>query len=291
MKKILPKILACLFVFIATFGFSINAFASNHIVQFSGTSYNGYSIIRSGPGTSYSKLGTISPNTRLNFIGYEDNGTSVLDVWTNKPDKKWFKFKFNGIDGWIASALVYGNPPTPTPQQTSANTQSTQNSVNLNVPLYLQNQSPIVNITGINQGCTLASSAMLYDYNNANKSYNNTALLKSWWTSKGMNWSGAKLKVLVNPESINNFNNTGLQTIYSNLNSGKPVILYLTDGQYPHAVVVYGYQNINNSSKDITRDKFLIRDPLNKYTKLDQFLSNSSYVNKNTRYRIFGYSK
>ena len=288
MKKILPKILACLFVFIAAFGFSIKAFASEYTVQFSGTSYNGYSIIRSGPSTSYSRLGTISPNTCLNFIGYEDNGTSVVDVWTNKPDKRWFKFKFNGTNGWIASALVYGNPP---PQQTSVNTQSAQNSVNLNVPLYLQNKSPIVNITGINQGCTLASSSMVYDYNNANKSYNNTALLRSWWTSVGMNWSSAKMKVLVNPESINNFNNTGLQTIYSNLNSGKPVILYLTNGPIPHAVVVYGYQNINNSSKDITRDKFLIRDPLNKYTKLDQLLSNSSYVNQNTKYRIFGYSK
>lgn len=88
---------------------------------------------------------------------------------------------------------------------------------------------------------------MLYDYyNSTNKSYKNYNLLSSWWINNvGMNWNSAKAKKLTNWKSVGNFDNNGLKRIYSELNSGNPVILYLTRDKCPHDVVVYGYENIN----------------------------------------------
>jgi len=42
------------------------------------------------------------------FSGYE-MGQAVNDAWTNQPDSRWFKL--SDRSGWVASAVINGNPP------------------------------------------------------------------------------------------------------------------------------------------------------------------------------------
>jgi uncharacterized protein YraI len=86
----------------------------------------GAADVRGGPGSNYGLMGRLQAGTSLTFIGWRE-GEPVRDAWTGKPDNRWFVFRTNsGQLGYVASGLVYGNPPqSPTtgpqdPQQGAA---------------------------------------------------------------------------------------------------------------------------------------------------------------------------
>lgn len=66
--------------------------------------------LRSNTTTSAGVLATIPPNTTLTFVAWA-YGQSVNDMWTNQPDSRWFRVTYQGKTGWVASAVIYGNPP------------------------------------------------------------------------------------------------------------------------------------------------------------------------------------
>lgn len=66
--------------------------------------------MRANPSTSASVLLTIPANTMLSFSGWT-YGTSVSDLWTGSADQRWFRVTYQGRTGWVASGVIYGNPP------------------------------------------------------------------------------------------------------------------------------------------------------------------------------------
>jgi uncharacterized protein with LGFP repeats len=62
--------------------------------------------IRSGPGTSYGVVDSISSGT-LSFDGWKA-GTSHYDQEAGQYDNRWFRIQ--GTDKWVASAYINGNP-------------------------------------------------------------------------------------------------------------------------------------------------------------------------------------
>ncbi|MFH7242374.1 MAG: SH3 domain-containing protein [Spirulina sp.] len=70
--------------------------------------------LRANPTTSAGVLATIPPNTMLTFSGWT-YGASVTDIWTGRADQRWFRVTYQGRTGWVASGVIYGNPPNSTP--------------------------------------------------------------------------------------------------------------------------------------------------------------------------------
>lgn len=66
--------------------------------------------LRSGTTTSAQILIAIPPNTRLTFSGWA-YGSPVRDLWTGNQDYRWFRVTYRGKTGWVASGVIYGNPP------------------------------------------------------------------------------------------------------------------------------------------------------------------------------------
>jgi murein DD-endopeptidase MepM/ murein hydrolase activator NlpD len=63
--------------------------------------------IRSGPGTSYGVVNSISSGGTLSFDGWKV-GTSHYDQEAGRYDNRWFRIQ--GTDNWVASAYIYGGP-------------------------------------------------------------------------------------------------------------------------------------------------------------------------------------
>lgn len=70
--------------------------------------------VRSNTTTSASIVTTIPANTSLTFSGWA-YGSPVTDLWTGKTDYRWFRVTRNvggrNVTGWVASGVIYGNPP------------------------------------------------------------------------------------------------------------------------------------------------------------------------------------
>lgn len=67
--------------------------------------------MRSNTTTSASILATIPPNTALTLTGWA-YGQGITDIWTGKVDYRWFRVNYGGRTGWVASGVIYGNPPS-----------------------------------------------------------------------------------------------------------------------------------------------------------------------------------
>jgi hypothetical protein len=67
-------------------------------------------MLRAGTSTSSSVLNQIPPNTSLRFTGWT-YGQGIRDIWTGNMDYRWFRVTYNGLTGWVASGVIYGNPP------------------------------------------------------------------------------------------------------------------------------------------------------------------------------------
>jgi len=85
-------------------------------VNFSGIAASSGVNIRSAPSLSASIIGRLQPNQSVSFNGWT-YGDVVTDIWLGTPDARWFRLsnKVNGQDGWVSSAVIYGNPPNSTP--------------------------------------------------------------------------------------------------------------------------------------------------------------------------------
>jgi len=69
----------------------------------------GTANVRSGPGLGYAVIRQVPANTTVRFAGWT-TGDSVRDAWTGRPDNRWFVYWTGDSWGYLASALVYGNP-------------------------------------------------------------------------------------------------------------------------------------------------------------------------------------
>jgi hypothetical protein len=66
--------------------------------------------VRSNTTTSASILTTIPANTALTFSGWA-YGQGITDIWSGGTDYRWFRVTYGGKTGWVASGVIYGNPP------------------------------------------------------------------------------------------------------------------------------------------------------------------------------------
>jgi Peptidase family M23 len=65
--------------------------------------------VRADKTTASPSIGKKLAGQVLSFEAWED-GQTLNDAWTAKPDSKWFKLK--GEPGWVASAVIPGYPPS-----------------------------------------------------------------------------------------------------------------------------------------------------------------------------------
>jgi hypothetical protein len=86
-------------------GTSNNIFNS---VNFTGTTSNYRTNVRSGASTNSSLVGYINLNTRVSFSGWI-YGDAVNDLWTGRPDRRWYRIA--GTNYYVSSATINGNAP------------------------------------------------------------------------------------------------------------------------------------------------------------------------------------
>ena len=79
-------------------------------VFFSGTVQVDDAHVRGGPGTGFPVLRGVTHGTALGFDGYT-YAEAVSDPVAQQPDTRWFHIDQAHGYGWIASAMVDGNPP------------------------------------------------------------------------------------------------------------------------------------------------------------------------------------
>lgn len=82
--------------------------------SFSGTVQVADAHVRGGPGTGFNVLRDVTNGTPLGFDGFT-YGEAVWDPVANQNDTRWFHVDAAHGYGWIASALVDGNPPNSHP--------------------------------------------------------------------------------------------------------------------------------------------------------------------------------
>jgi surface antigen len=68
--------------------------------------------VRSGPGTSFSRVGSRAYNSSITFDGWT-YGERITDIALGTPDERWYRIA--GTNQWIASAIIDGNAPGSTP--------------------------------------------------------------------------------------------------------------------------------------------------------------------------------
>ncbi len=85
-------------------------------VDFSGKAAPSGVNIRSAPSLSAPVIGRLKPNQTVSFNAWT-YGDVVTDIWLGTPDARWFRLKnqVKGQDAWVASGVIYGNPPNSKP--------------------------------------------------------------------------------------------------------------------------------------------------------------------------------
>lgn len=197
--------------------------------------------VRSGAGTSYSRIGSLS------------NGSSVFILSTAG---NWHKILYGGTKtGYVSASYIKLG--------------STYRAISLSVPYYLQTDSrwSWVTLGSSGQtlgkiGCTTTALAMAESYRLGKTIYPDAMSKKLGYTSSGsLYWPS-------NYEGVTSSLN--LKAIYEYLKQGKPVIVGFTNrngGQ--HWAVIYGY----SGGSTLRTGGFLIRDPGNKSrTNLSQLM-------------------
>lgn len=177
-----------------------------------------------------------------------------------------------------------------TNQTTTNNTSS--KGINLNVPLYKQNDSRWKNVYIGNKtigavGCTTTCIAMVYSYNTGKTVYPNAVMKKLKYSNNDLYWSSISNVGLTSKSYNCNMSNGIMATIYSKLKSGKPVIIgaSTSQGDYQHWVVINGYTG--SSTTNFSTGDFTIKDPGGYgYTTLKAFLANGSRSDRTRIIRI-----
>lgn len=210
--------------------------------------------VRSGAGTSYSRIGSLS------------NGSTVLRLATTG---NWYKILYNGTKiGYVSASYI--------------KLSSSYQAISLSVPYYSQTDSrwSWVTLGSSGQtigkiGCTTTALAMAESYRLGKTIYPDAMSKKLGYTSSGsLYWPN-------NYEGVTSGLN--LKAIYEYLKQGKPVIVGFTNrsgGQ--HWAVIYGY----SGGSTLRTGGFLIRDPGNKSrTNLSQLIEDYPNFSKYVYYK------
>ena len=218
---------------------------------------SGYLNVRSGAGSTYSKIGTL--NNSETIIILSSSGV-------------WRKILYNGTKiGYVSS--VYLKPSSST---------TNFSAIKLNVPSYKQTDSRWANTTLGSSGKTIAkigcattAISMIESYRTGTTIYPNAMSKKLKYTSSGsVYW----------PSHYTAYSSSGgyLSKIYNQLKAGKPVLIgFKNKYGAQHWVVVTGF----NGGSSLTASGFTINDPgSNTRTNLQQLTN--SYP---TLYKYFFY--
>ena len=81
-----------------------------HYGRFSGTVDVDVANVRQGYSVAEAVLYQVRKGEALGFDGYVHTGVGIPDAITGQPDDRWFHIVSDSREGWIASALVNGNP-------------------------------------------------------------------------------------------------------------------------------------------------------------------------------------
>ncbi len=210
--------------------------------------------VRSGAGTSYSRIDSLAKGTRIIVLSSTGN---------------WRKVLYNGIKtGYVNTQyLAFDN-------QYSA--------VSLSVPYFQQTDSrwSWVTLGASGQtigkiGCTTTALAMSESYRRGKTIYPDAMAKSLSYTSSGsLYW----------PENyVGVTNGLDLKAIYEYLRAGKPVIVGFSNrsgGQ--HWAIIYGYSGGNT----LQTGGFLIRDPGSQYrTTLSDLIEDYPYFGKYVYYQ------
>ncbi len=199
--------------------------------------------VRSGAGTSYARVGSLS------------RGEVVLKL---KTSGSWTRVLYHGIKtGWVSSQYLSGSASG-----------SGSTAVSLSVPSFKQTDSRWANVTIGSSGktirdigCATTAIAMMESYRTGTTIYPDAMSKKLTYTSSGSVYWPSHYTVVTN---------YSLNSILSLLRQGKPVLLGAKNsygGQ--HWVVVTGF-----TGGSVTAANFTINDPgSNTRTTLQAFLN------------------
>lgn len=219
---------------------------------------SGYLNIRSGPGSTYSKIGTLQ------------KGETVIILSSSGV---WRRILFDGTEtGYVSSVYL-----------SSSAASTSYSAVSLNVPSYKQTDSRWANTligssgkTIAQIGCATTAISMIESYRSGTAIYPNAMSKKLKYTSSGSVYWPSDYTAYYS-------SNGYLSNIYNQLKLGKPVLIGLKN-KYgsQHWVVITGFTGGNS----LTASRFTINDPGSKTrTNLQQLLN--SYP---TLYKYFFYN-
>ena len=214
--------------------------------------------VRTGPGTSYSKAGTLYPGNRVLVLSASGG---------------WSRILYGGSKtGYVSSQYLSSG---------SSGGSSGYSAVRLSVPRYLQTDSRWANVTlGASGqtmakiGCATTGIAMMESYRSGTTIYPNAMAKKLKYTSSGSVYWPSDYTAVTSSSAY-------LSRIYELLKSGKPV-LFGGKNRYgsQHWVVITGF-----AGGSLTSGNLIINDPgTGSRTNLSQFLADYP-----TFYKFFHY--
>ena len=205
--------------------------------------------VRSGAGTSYSKIGSLS------------NGKVVLVLSTSNG---WSRILYNGTKTGYVSANYLSTG-------SSGSGASNYSAVSLTVPSFKQTDSRWANVklgssskTIAQAGCATTAIAMIESYRTGSTIYPDAMSKKLSYSSSGDLYWPSNYTVVTNSSGY-------LNGIYNQLKAGKPVLFGAkTSVGRQHWVVIKGF----TGGSSLTASMFTINDPgSNTRTNLQQLLN------------------
>ena len=203
--------------------------------------------VRSGPGTSYSRIGGLSRGYRVVVLG-TNNG--------------WSRILYGGTKtGYVSAQYLSGNAQPSVPGN---------QSVNLSVPSYKQFDSRWASVTLGNSGktmekigCATTAIAMMESHRTGTTIYPDAMSKKLNYTATGSVYWPTYYTTITSSADY-------LSVIYSQLKQGKPVLFGAKNSSgTQHWVVITGF-----AGGDLTAVNFTINDPgSNTRSNLQQFLN------------------
>lgn len=245
------------------YGYCHASYISSASSTVSSVKVSGSLNVRSGPGTGYSRTGSLY------------NGKTVLVLST---DRGWSKILYNGTKtGWVSSQYLSSGTGSG-----SGGSGSTGNpALKLSVPSYKQTDSRWASVTLGSSGktiasigCTTTAIAMMESFRTGTTIYPDTMAGKLRYTSSGsVYWP--------DHYTVDTSSSGYLSRVYALLKAGKPV-LFGAKNRYgsQHWVVITGF-----TGGEIIPANFTINDPgTASRTTLAQFLKDYP-----TFYKFFSY--
>lgn len=229
---------------------------SDYITQVSGTAAtvkvsSGSLNVRTGPGTSYSRQGSLS------------NGQTVIVLSSSGG---WSRILYHGTKtGYVSAAYLSSGTSSG-----SSSGSSGYSAVSLSVPSYKQTDSRWASVqigssgkTIAQIGCATTAVAMMESYRTGTTIYPDAMSKKLSYTSSGSLYWPSNYVAVTNTSGY-------LSAVYTQLKQGKPVLFGAkTSAGSQHWVVITGF-----SGGSLTASNFSIHDPgSNSRVTLQQFLN------------------